>query len=82
VAVPSFSDNALRSMRLADGPAAPEEIFLAWLLNLPDGVDVSRAAAAEIVRLDRARLRSARGRRLRELFAAAAECAVPKGRLS
>jgi hypothetical protein len=69
-------------MRLAEGPASPEEIFLAWLVSLPDGVDVSTAAAAKIVRLDLARLRSARGKRLRELFVAAAECAVPTGRLN
>ena len=69
-------------MRLAVGPASPEEIFLAWLLSLPDGVDVSSAASAEIVRLDRARLGSACGKRLRELFVATAECAVPNGRLN
>jgi hypothetical protein len=82
VAIPSFSDNALRSMRPIEGLASPEEVFLAWLLSLPDSVDVSSAATAEIVRLDHARLRSARGKRLRQLFVAAAECAVPKGRLS
>jgi len=69
-------------MRLTEGLASPEEIFLAWLLSLPDGVNVSSAATAEIVRLDHARLRSVRGKRLRELFVAAAECAVPKGRLN
>lgn len=78
MAIPSFSDNALRMMRLAEGPASPEEIFLAWLLSLPDSVDASDAAAAEVVRLDRARLRSPRCKRLRELFVAAAECAVQK----
>jgi hypothetical protein len=55
-------------MRLAKGPASPEEIFPAWLLSLPDSVDASDAAAAEIVRLDRARLRLPRGKRLRELY--------------
>jgi hypothetical protein len=69
-------------MRLAEGLASPEEVFLAWLLSLPDGVDITSAATAEIVRIDRVRLRSTRGKRLRELFVAAAECAVPKGRLS
>jgi hypothetical protein len=38
--------------------------------------------AAEVVRLDHAQLRSRRGKRLRGLFVAAAECAIPKGRLS
>jgi hypothetical protein len=82
VAIPSFSDNALRAMQRTEGSASPEEVFLAWLLSLPSDVDVTDAAAAEVVRLDRAQLRSRRGKRLRELFMAAAECAVPKGRLS
>jgi hypothetical protein len=69
-------------MRLAEDLASPEDIFLAWLLSLPDGVDPSDAAAAEIVRLDRAPLRSPRRKRLRELFVAAAKSAAPKGRLS
>jgi hypothetical protein len=69
-------------MRFAEGSASPEEIFLAWLLSLPVGVDAPSAAATEVERLDRVRLRSAHGKRLRELFVAAAECAVPKGRLS
>jgi hypothetical protein len=82
VAIPSFSDNALASIRQTDSPASPEEIFLAWLLSLPDGVDAPEAAAAEIVRLDRARVRSRARERLRELFVAAAEYPVPEGRLS
>jgi hypothetical protein len=82
VAIPIFSDNALRSMRSAETSASPEEIFLAWLLDLPNNVDVSDAATAQVVRLDQARVRSRRGKRLRELFVAAAECAVPKGRVS
>jgi len=48
-------------------------------VSLPNGVDVSTTAAAVIVRLDLARLRSVRGKRLRELFVAAA---VPTGRLN
>jgi hypothetical protein len=82
VAVPIFSDNALRAMRSAETSACPEGIFLAWLLDLPDNVDVSDAATAQVVRLDQVRIRSGRGKRLRELFVAAAECAVPKGRVS
>jgi hypothetical protein len=69
-------------MQRVEGSASPEEVFLAWLLSLPDSVDASDAAVAEIVRVDRAQLRSPRGKRLRELFVAATECAVPKGRLS
>lgn len=80
MAIPKLSDSALRTMRFTEELASPEEIFLAWLLSLPDGVDASCAAAAEIARLDRAR--SVRGKRLRQLFVAAAECAVHKGRLS
>jgi hypothetical protein len=69
-------------MRLAEDLASPEDIFLAWLISLPDGVDPCEAAAAEIMRLDRVRLRSPRRKRLRELFAAAAKSAAPKSRLS
>lgn len=32
----------------------PEDLFLAWLLRLPYGADVSQAARLEIARLDRA----------------------------
>jgi hypothetical protein len=69
-------------MRLAEDLASPEDIFLAWLIRLPDGVDPSDAAAAEVVRLDRARLRSPSRERLRELFVAAAKSAATKNRLS
>ena len=82
MAIPSFSDNALQMMRLAEDLASPEDIFLAWVLSLPDGVDPSDAAVAEIVRLDRARLCSPRRKRLRELFTAAAKSAAPSGRLN
>ena len=82
MAIPSLSDNALALMHQAKDPASPEEVFLAWLLNLPDSVNASDAAATEVVRLDRARLGSRRGKRLRELFVAAAQCSVPKGPLS
>jgi hypothetical protein len=82
LAIPSLSDNALEVMRLAEDLTSPEDIFLAWLLSLPDGVDPSDAAVAEIVRLDRARFRSPRRKRLRELFVAAAKSAAPKGWLS
>jgi hypothetical protein len=76
--IPKLSDAALRTMRFAEGLASPEEIFLAWILSLPDGVDAPRAAMAEIARLDRVRLHSFRGKRLRELFVAATECTVHK----
>jgi hypothetical protein len=78
MAIPSLSDNALLSMGAPEDPASPEEIFLAWLLDLPDGLDASHAAALEVLRLDETLLRSRRSKRLRELFVAAAECAVQK----
>jgi hypothetical protein len=65
-------------MLLAEGLASPEEIFLAWLLSLPDGANASEAAAAEVARLDQRSLRSRCGKRLRELFVAAAECSGQK----
>jgi hypothetical protein len=82
VTMPSFADNALWAMRRPEGPAAPEENFLAWLLSLPDDVSAPEAAAKEVVPLDSAHPLSSHGKRLRELFEAAAECAVPNGRLS
>jgi hypothetical protein len=82
VAIPGFSDNVLKTIQAAECPASPEEIFLTWLLRLPDGVDASEAAAAEVVRLDQRFLRSLRGKRLRELFVAAAKAAPAKRLLS
>jgi hypothetical protein len=79
MAIPKLSDASLRMMRFADDLASPEEVFLVWLLSLPDGVDASGAAVAEIARLDCVRLHSARGRRLRELFVAATECSISNG---
>jgi hypothetical protein len=78
--MPNLSDNALRMMKFIEGPASPEEFFLAWLFSLPNEVDVGQRAAAEVIRLDRAQPRSRRGKRLRQLFVAAAECALPKVR--
>jgi hypothetical protein len=34
--------------------AGPREVFLAWLLWLPQGADVAEAARREVARLDRA----------------------------
>jgi hypothetical protein len=58
----------------------PEEIFFAWLLDLPDDVDPCAAAAEQIALIDRYPARSERARRLRELFVSAAESAAPKRR--
>jgi hypothetical protein len=82
VAIPSLSDNALALMRQTEGSDSPEDVFLAWLLSLPDDLDPSDAAAQQLVRLDRIRLRSPQGKRLRELFVAAAEFGAAKGRVS
>jgi hypothetical protein len=82
MAMPSLSDNALALMHRAKDPASPEEIFLAWLLRLPDDVNAYDAAAIEVVCLDSARLRSARRRRLRQLFVEAAQCRAATARLS
>jgi hypothetical protein len=60
----------------------PEEVFFAWLLNLPDDVDPSVAAAKEIARLDGYKPRSADAQKLRELFQSAVDCAIPKRRMS
>ena len=53
----------------------PEDVFLAWLLRLPAGVDVAAAAAAEIMLLDRAAPLSPGLSRLRQLMSDA--CALP-----
>lgn len=54
------------------GCPAPEDVFLVWLLNLPDGADLAAAARSEIARIDRSRLRNAKVARLRDLFVEAA----------
>ena len=54
------------------GCPAPEDVFLVWLLDLPDGADLAAAARTEIARIDRSRLRNAKVARLRDLFVEAA----------
>lgn len=51
----------------------PEDVFLAWLMQLPFEADIAAAARHEIIRLDAIAPLSAGPRRLRELFVAAAE---------
>jgi hypothetical protein len=82
VATLTFLDDAIALVLPSDRAPSPKEIFLAWLLGLPDGVDASEAAAAEIARLDRTRLPSPQCDKLRELFVEAATCASPTGRLN
>jgi hypothetical protein len=81
VAIPSLSDNALALMRRTEDSASPEDVFLAWLLSLPGDLDPSDAVAQKLVRLNRIRLRSPRGKRLREPFVAAAQFGAAKGRV-
>ena len=52
--------------------ASPEEVFLAWLIALPEGEDVAVAARKQIRRLDEATTVSPPLRRLRALLAEAA----------
>ena len=52
--------------------ASPEEVFLAWLIALPEGEDVAVAARKQIRRLDEATTVSPPLRRLRALLVEAA----------
>jgi hypothetical protein len=58
---------------------APEDVFLAWLLGLPNDADVALAAHHEIARLDAAAPLPAGPKRLRELFFAAVEASFGGG---
>ena len=51
----------------------PEDVFLLWLLQLPEGTDVAEAARKEIIRMDRNPPLSPKAARLRELMAEATE---------
>lgn len=53
--------------------ACPEDVFFVWLLRLPDGADIARAAREEIARLDRAAPLPPGAVRLRELMVAASK---------
>jgi len=48
----------------------PEEVFLSWLMALPEAIDPALAADAEILRLDRYTGPHPGPARLRTLFAA------------
>ncbi|MCO5146759.1 MAG: hypothetical protein M9895_11360 [Aquamicrobium sp.] len=50
----------------------PEDVFLVWLLGLPEGTDPAEAARIEIARIDAAELADGRLHRLRALFGALA----------
>lgn len=54
--------------RWPSAQARPEDVFLAWLLALPDDADTAEAARREIARLDRATPLGAGPERLRALM--------------
>lgn len=56
----------------------PEDVFLLWLLQLPEGTDVAEAARKEITRMDRNAPLSPRAARLRELMAEAIDAGVTR----
>ena len=49
---------------------SPEDIFIAWLLWLPDDVDLPEAALQEVARLDRRAASPPGAKRLRDLLLA------------
>ena len=51
---------------------SPEDVFIAWLLWLPDGVDLPEAALQEVARLDRRPALPPGAERLRDLLLAVA----------
>ena len=51
---------------------SPEDIFIAWLLWLPDDVDLPEAALQEVARLDRRAALPPDAKRLRDLLLAVA----------
>jgi len=52
---------------------SPEQLFLVWLLGLPDGVDPADAASEEVMRLDRIGPLPPPATKLRDIFLAAAK---------
>jgi hypothetical protein len=56
--------------------SCPEDIFLSWLLWLPQGSDIRTAAAREVARLDRRAPLPDGLRRLRALLITAADGAA------
>lgn len=62
-------DEGRPAARWPSSQTCPEDVFLAWLLGLPEGTDPAQAALVEIERIDRAAPRGAGPQRLRELMA-------------
>lgn len=59
---------------------APEDVFLVWLLGLPDDADVAAAARTEVARLDRLVALPAAAVRLRALLVQATRPMAPRRR--
>ena len=57
---------------------SPEDVFIAWLLWLPDGVDLPEAALQEVARLDRRSALPPGAKRLRDLLLAVARWRRPQ----
>lgn len=57
---------------------SPEDVFIAWLLWLPDGVDLPEAALQEVARLDRRPALPPGAERLRDLLLAVAQWRRPQ----
>lgn len=67
-----FKAKAERAPAWPSPKTQPEDVFLAWLLELPHGADVKAAAEREVARLNRASASPAI-RRLLELMREAAK---------
>lgn len=65
-----------RSFRRSPRRPSPEDIFLAWLLDLPDDADIVEAARLEIARLEQAPPAGGADTRLCRLFTEAAEASM------
>ena len=65
--------NQRKSSTMADASAAPEDVFLAWLVSRPRGADIVAAASCEIIRLEAHAEKHAGAKRLHDLFCALIE---------
>lgn len=73
MAASTQAPHAIRAGRGWPSPRTePEDVFLVWLLGLPEGADPAEAARVEIARIDAAGLAQEKLRRLRALFSALA----------
>lgn len=62
------AEDARPAARWPAAQTRPEDVFLAWLLALPENADTAAAARREIARLDRAAPLGAGPERLRTLM--------------